>query len=108
MQSSRTASDGTRGQNRCEPFLIAEAERAYTHRSALAHGQKLGQLSEPDRQLYESMETTLRLAILRAIEDDVFATMLNDPEEITLLTNTLFVCGPQSLFSRITEFLFGC
>jgi hypothetical protein len=54
------------------------------------------------------METTLRLAILRAIEDDVFATMLNDPEEITLLTNTLFVCGPQSLFSRITEFLFGC
>jgi hypothetical protein len=50
-------------------------------RSTLAHGQKLGQLSEPDRQLYESMETTLRLALLRAIEDDVFAAMLTNADE---------------------------
>jgi hypothetical protein len=61
---------------------INESERAYTHRSTLAHGQKLGQLSEPDRQLYEAMETTLRLAILRAIEDDAFAAILNDAGEI--------------------------
>jgi hypothetical protein len=61
---------------------IPEAERAYVHRSTLAHGQKLEQLSVPDRQLYESMETTLRLAILRAIEDDQFAATLKDGEEI--------------------------
>ena len=61
---------------------VSEAERAYTHRSALAHGQKLGQLSAPDRQLYESMERTLRLAILHTIEDDAFAALLDDPEKI--------------------------
>lgn len=61
---------------------VADAERAYMHRSTLAHGQKLEQLSDPDRQLYESMETTLRLAILRAVEDDKFAGVLGDPEEI--------------------------
>jgi hypothetical protein len=52
------------------------------HRSTLAHGQQLGQLSNPDRQLYDAMEATLRLAILRAIEDDKFASVLKDPEEI--------------------------
>jgi hypothetical protein len=46
---------------------ISEAERAYIHRSALAHGQKLGQLSDADRKLYEAMETTLRVAVLKAI-----------------------------------------
>lgn len=61
---------------------IAEAERAYVHRSTLAHGQHLGQLSSPDRQLYDSMEATLRLAIIRAIEDGKFASVLKDSEEI--------------------------
>lgn len=61
---------------------ISEAEKAYVHRSRLAHGQQLGQLSNPDRQLYESMETTLRLAIVRAIEDDEFASVLKDSEKI--------------------------
>jgi hypothetical protein len=53
---------------------ISEAKKAYERRSSLAHGQQLGQLSGPDRELYQSMETTLRLAILRAIEDDAFAS----------------------------------
>lgn len=61
---------------------IAEAERAYVHRSTLAHCQHLGQLSSPDRQLYDSMEATLRLAIIRAIEDGKFASVLKDSEEI--------------------------
>ena len=61
---------------------ISEAERAYMHRSKLAHGQHLGQLSSPDRLLYESMEATLRLAIIRAIEDDRFASVLKDSEKI--------------------------
>ena len=60
----------------------SEADRAYGHRSSLAHGQKLGQLSDADRLLYEAMETTLRLAILRAIEDDTFAAILRDGAEI--------------------------
>ena len=60
----------------------SEAERAYMHRSTLAHGQKLGQLSDADRKLYESMETTLRVAVLKAIEDAKFWGILSDPEEI--------------------------
>lgn len=61
---------------------LSEAERAYVHRSTLAHGQKLEQLSDPDKQLYESMETTLRMAILKAIDDDKFSGTLSDSEEI--------------------------
>ena len=63
-------------------FGVLDAERAYTHRSTLAHGQKLEQLSGPDKQTYELMETTLRLAILKAVEDDKFAATLRDAEEI--------------------------
>ena len=61
---------------------LSESERAYMHRSTLAHGQKLEQLSDADRKLYELMETTLRVAVLKAIEDDKFATILNDAAEI--------------------------
>jgi len=61
---------------------ISEATRAYQHRSTLAHGQQFGQLSSPDRELYQSMEKTLRLAILRAIEDDAFASVLKDSHKI--------------------------
>lgn len=61
---------------------LLEAEMAYIHRSTVAHGQKLGQLSNSDRKLYESMETTLRVAVLKAIEDDKFSGILSDPEEI--------------------------
>jgi len=61
---------------------LLQAERAYMHRSTLAHGQKLGQLSDTDRRLYESMGTTLRLAVLKAIEDDKFSAILRDPAEI--------------------------
>ena len=61
---------------------ISEAEQAYVHRSTVAHGQQLHQLLDPDRQLYADMENTLRLAILRAIEDDKFASVLSDPQEI--------------------------
>jgi hypothetical protein len=61
---------------------ISEAKRAYEHRSSLAHGRQLGQVSDPDRELYQSMETTLRRAILRAIEDDAFASVLKDSEKI--------------------------
>lgn len=59
-----------------------EAGKAYSHRSTLAHGQGLAQLSPSDRQLYEAMETTLRLAILRAIDDPQFATILIDDDAI--------------------------
>jgi hypothetical protein len=64
-------------------FGVSEAERAYDHRSTLARGQLLGQLSEPDRTVYVAMETTLRLAILRAIDDDNFAATLKDDKKIT-------------------------
>jgi len=60
----------------------AEAETAYVHRSTLAHGQKLGQLSVPDRKIYALMETTLRAAIVRIIEDDNFGAIFRDEEEI--------------------------
>ena len=63
-------------------FGVAEAEAVWSHRSTLAHGQMLGQLSEPDRRLYELMEMTLRLAIPHALEDDQFAATLKDGEEI--------------------------
>jgi len=63
-------------------FGVAEAERAYDLRSRLAHGQSLGGISDPDRALYESMELTLRLAILRSTEDDQFAAILRNDEEI--------------------------
>jgi hypothetical protein len=61
---------------------LSDAERAYTHRCTVAHGQQLQQLSPADRQLYGAMESTLRLAILRAFEDDQFAEVLNDPQQI--------------------------
>jgi hypothetical protein len=61
---------------------LLQAERAYMHRSTFAHGQKLGQLSDIDRKLYESMETTVRVAVLKAIEDDKFSGILSDPEKI--------------------------
>ena len=61
---------------------VLEAEQAYAHRCTVAHGQQLRQLSPADRQLYGAMETILRLAILRAFEDDKFAAILNDAHEI--------------------------
>jgi hypothetical protein len=56
-----------------------EAKQAYHLRSQLAHGQKLGGFTGPDRALYDSMETVLRRALLRSIEDpDFSATLAND------------------------------
>lgn len=34
------------------------------------------------RGVYESMETTLRVAVLKAIEDDKFSGILSDQEQI--------------------------
>ncbi len=63
-------------------FGLAEAERAYDLRSRLAHGQQLGAFTGPDRELYDLMETVLRCAILRSIEDDEFAETLRDDQKI--------------------------
>jgi hypothetical protein len=63
-------------------FGVAEAKQAYHLRSQLAHGQQLGGLAPADRQLYDSMEEVLRKALLRSIEDDVFAETLGDDQKI--------------------------
>lgn len=63
-------------------FGVDQAKQAYHLRSQLAHGQQLGGLSSPDRQLYDSMEEVLRKALLRSIEDDVFADTLADDQKI--------------------------
>lgn len=63
-------------------FGIGEARQAYHLRSLLAHGQQLGGLAPADRQLYDSMEEVLRRALLRSIEDDVFADTLGDDQKI--------------------------
>jgi hypothetical protein len=59
-----------------------EARQAYHLRSQLAHGQKLGGFAGPDRELYDSMETVLRRALLRAIEDADFSATLADDQKI--------------------------
>jgi len=61
---------------------VSEAEIAYLHRSTVAHGQRLEQLSDSDKRLYNAMETTLRLTILRALEDHSFTSVFTDSEEI--------------------------
>jgi hypothetical protein len=63
-------------------FGLTEADSAYDLRSRLAHGQGVRGISDPERALYESMELILRLAVLRAIEDDKFAAILGNDEEI--------------------------
>lgn len=63
-------------------FGTAEAGRAYHLRSQLAHGQQLGGFTGPDRELYDSMETVLRCALLRSIEDEEFADTLGNDQEI--------------------------
>ncbi len=63
-------------------FGLAEAGRAYDLRSRLAHGQQLGGFTGPDRDLYDRMETVLRCAILRSIEDNEFAETLGDDQKI--------------------------
>jgi hypothetical protein len=65
-----------------------EADSAYDQRSGLAHGTSF--LSSPGRQgptpaqidLYDRLEDTLRLAILRAIQDKSFADIFRDDDQI--------------------------
>jgi hypothetical protein len=59
-----------------------EAKQAYHLRSQLAHGQLLGGLAAPDRQLYDLMETVLRAALLKSIEDVGFSDTLGDDQKI--------------------------
>lgn len=63
-------------------FDINEAARAYDLRSSLAHGQQLGGFVGPNRELYDRMESVLRGAILRSMEDREFADTLNDDQKI--------------------------
>jgi hypothetical protein len=63
-------------------FGVDEAKQAYHLRSQLAHGQQLGGLAPADRQLYDSMEEVLRKALLRTIEDDLFADTLGEDQKI--------------------------
>ena len=64
-------------------FSISEAKaRAYDLRSGLAHGQQLGGFVGPDREIYDRMESVLRGAILRSMEDEEFANTLNDDQKI--------------------------
>jgi hypothetical protein len=65
-----------------------EAEGAYDLRSGLAHGTSF--LSPPTSQgptpaqidLYDRLEDTLRLAILRAMQDRTFAGVFMDDDQI--------------------------
>jgi len=63
-------------------FGPAEAKQAYHMRSQLAHGQQLGGLAMADRQIYDAMESVLRGALLRCIEDDAFADALGDDQKL--------------------------
>jgi len=64
------------------PFGVEQAARAYDLRSGLAHGQQLGGFTGPDRELYDLMESVLRRAILKSMEDEEFADTLNDDQKI--------------------------
>lgn len=63
-----------------------EAETAYDARSRLAHGASF--LGGPDGptpeqlNLYDRLEDTLRLAVLRGLRDDSFASVLQDDAQI--------------------------
>jgi hypothetical protein len=63
-------------------FGLPEAERAYDLRSRLAHGQTFEELSSANLTLYETMETILRMAVLRATEDQSFASIFESDDAI--------------------------
>ena len=64
------------------PFSEADADMAYDLRSRLAHGQGLGSLDMKERGIYRRMEEVLRQILLRAIQDQDFAHIFKDDEQI--------------------------
>jgi hypothetical protein len=63
-------------------FSESLASQAYDHRSQISHGQKLEDLSDELRGVYGAMETTLRNALLRAIEDENFRETFSTDDSI--------------------------
>jgi hypothetical protein len=62
----------------------AEADLAYDYRSRLSHGEGfLADLPTADAQLYDKLENTLRLTVLRALRDPGFADTFCDDASIT-------------------------
>jgi hypothetical protein len=59
-----------------------EAGEMYDLRSALSHGQGLGNLAPEKNELYEKMERLLRLVIKMAILDTNLNAFLSDPDRI--------------------------
>jgi len=57
-------------------LTISEAELAYEFRSRLSHGDAfLFAMPEADIRLYDKLETTLRLTILKAFREPDFASV---------------------------------
>jgi len=60
-----------------------EADAAYDHRSRLSHGDAfLHDIPQADINLYDKIEATLRLAILKAFREPAFAAIFLDDSQI--------------------------
>ena len=64
-------------------FTVDEADLAWDFRSRLSHGDGfLFSMPNADTALYDKLEITLRLAILKAFLDPAFAAIFTDDKEI--------------------------
>ena len=63
-------------------FNEDNASEAYDMRSKLAHGQLLRDIGENNLELYEKVETTLRLAIKKAILEPSFNSLFSRDDKI--------------------------
>jgi hypothetical protein len=60
-----------------------EANAAYDYRSRLSHGDALlYDMPQADINLYDKLEATLRLAILKAFREPAFAAIFLDDSQI--------------------------
>jgi hypothetical protein len=65
----------------CE-FSEVDAKAAYHWRSSLSHGQGLAALSKETQDTYERMETVLRRALKRCIQEGEIAAIFSDDQTI--------------------------
>jgi hypothetical protein len=65
------------------PMTTAESDAAYDFRSRLSHGDAfLSEMPQADINLYDKLETALRLAILKAFREPAFAATFLDDSQI--------------------------
>jgi hypothetical protein len=65
------------------PMTTSESDAAYDFRSRLSHGDAfLYDMPQADINLYDKLETTLRLALLKAFREPAFAAIFLDDSQI--------------------------